>query len=180
MGYVLQQHSPYHHQLRSAVVHLYVHCGWTKEVIAEHFGNRPNRDTVGRIIRSYQEAGGQVLALAGRQGVLHENRKFDCLAREVLVDIVQEEERSRLQGALCCSRHAQLCCSRHVRPCAMHIHAPARLTFLSPPHNTPHRHCRAHDMPPRQPLVSSGRVSGFEGGWLHMEMHGQPGGRGRP
>lgn len=89
------QHSPYGVQLREAVVYMYFTLGYSMSEVAFHFGGHPNRDTVSRIVKDYLQQG-EVVAPAGRTGVIHATRKFDALAWETLLYLVQADSQSTL------------------------------------------------------------------------------------
>ena len=89
------QHSPYGVQLREAVVYMYFTLGYSE--VAFHFGGHPNRDTVSRIVKDYLQQG-EVVAPAGGTGVIHATRKFDALAWETLLYLVQADSQSTLYG----------------------------------------------------------------------------------
>ncbi len=79
---------------------MYIVLGMTMIAISHQFNGHPNSHTVGRIIKEYY-ANGRVLELTGNRGTRHMDRKFDMLAWETLVHLVQEEEQDSLQGECC-------------------------------------------------------------------------------
>ena len=82
-------HSPYSVQLRERVVYKRVVEHQSYAQISEGFGGNPCIETVEVICQDFTRAGGRVLAKQGREGIVHENRKFDVLAWELLVDAVE-------------------------------------------------------------------------------------------
>ena len=66
--------------------------------ISDDLGGRPDRNTVGRIVQSYLDNDCTVVALQGRQGILHGGRRFKSEVMDALVHIVQDNEQFMLHG----------------------------------------------------------------------------------
>ena len=92
-----QQQHVYGLHLRRAVVFMHAVDRMTHQQISDLLGGHPDRRTVGRIVQEYH-ATGSVEEPAGKAGLQHSDRKFNLLAWEVLVHLVQEEEQDTLQG----------------------------------------------------------------------------------
>ena len=95
---LLRQHSPYHAHLRSSIVFMALVLGMTMLQISFQFGGRPCTATISRILADYRVQG-EVIQPSGMVGQQHRDRKFNDLAWETLVHLVQEEEQDTLQGA---------------------------------------------------------------------------------
>ncbi|EFJ43241.1 hypothetical protein VOLCADRAFT_106872 [Volvox carteri f. nagariensis] len=93
MGEVLNRYY-YSKQVRERVCHLYFDEGYTQAQIAEAFGHRPCERTVHAIIQSYV-ANGDVLPLRGQTGT-RKLRKFDEIAAQTLVELVQADDQAML------------------------------------------------------------------------------------
>jgi arginine repressor len=66
----------------------------TQQEIADHFGQRPCRQTVSRLIRDHNA--GRLPAQRGRKGVCNVNRKFNAEAAAELMDIVENNQQMYL------------------------------------------------------------------------------------
>jgi len=93
---LISQHSPYDSQLRRRVVYQHFVGGLGYKEISGLLGGKPAARTVGRICAEYKKRG-RWGAKRGRLGSTNVFRKFDDIAWEVLVMLVQEEETSTLQ-----------------------------------------------------------------------------------
>ena len=98
MDQITRQHSPYDLQTRAAVCQIYFSEGVSMADIANRYGNHPNRDTVSRIVQDYVDKDCTVVALQGRLGSLHLDRRFNDTVLDALMIIIQDEEQFLLRG----------------------------------------------------------------------------------
>ena len=154
---------PYHLHLRRAVVFLFFVEGLTMDAISMQFGGHPNRDTVSRMIREYEDVG-FVTQCAGKKGLQHKDRKFDLFAWETLIHLIQEEEQDTLQ-------------SESVSYVANRM---SGLSSVSQAVRFVCRHCRSYDQHPWCGLEHIMRPEGPCRSWVCVQMCHQSSSRGRP
>ncbi|GLC43195.1 hypothetical protein PLESTB_000852000 [Pleodorina starrii] len=104
-------HRPYSRDVRERVVDMYFQDEKTMAEISATFHGKPCIKTVSRIISQYMEDGTDGLSLQGQRGRVRPRRKMDDTVKQLLVDVIERLETSRLRDIA-----AELCCVAGAEP----------------------------------------------------------------
>lgn len=89
MGAMSRQHSPYNEQVGERVCHLFFNLHRSKQEIAFLLGNRPSKQTIGKILKRYRDNGNVVPVDGDRVEFNQHFGQWDQLAHSTLCSIIQ-------------------------------------------------------------------------------------------